>query len=331
MVLAAMTSGIAQHQHPTTTPEKPVALLAGLGTWRHPIATRNAEAQKFFDQGLTLIYGFNRPEALRSFHKASELDPRAAMAYWGIAMALGPYINMDMDPDVHLKEACDAVDAGLGVPGVSETDSAWLHAAGARCPDYADPGGTWVLSRSRAALRRRSGCADTLCGSIAASRSMALVQPRRKPAEGVAEAERVLEGVLHRHPDHPGANHFYIHAVESSPTPERAVPSAQRLMGIVPAPATSCTCQSYLAVLGDYNNTVAVNERAVEVDRQYFAQTGMMGSYFAYYCTTSNSFCMRARCRAAGPIRARPRGRFPSRWRRWPRPCLRWPKCLAFS
>src|SRR5882724_282853 len=88
MVLAAMTAGIAQHQHPATTPEKPVALLAGLGSWRHPIATRNAEAQKFFDQGLTLVYGFNRPEALRSFRKVVELDGSAAMAYWGIAMAL---------------------------------------------------------------------------------------------------------------------------------------------------------------------------------------------------------------------------------------------------
>src|SRR5258706_13986941 len=122
MVLAAMTSGIAQHQHPTTTPEKPVALLAGLGSWRHPIATRNAEAQKFFDQGMTLIYGFNRPEALRSFHKASELDPRAAMAYWGIAMALVPDINMDLYLYVHLKEASNAEDAGLAGRGLMQSN-----------------------------------------------------------------------------------------------------------------------------------------------------------------------------------------------------------------
>src|ERR1700682_3770007 len=94
--IACANLASAQHQMPPVS-EKPAALLAGLGTWRHPIATRNPEAQKFFDQGLVLLYGFNRYEALRSFRKASELDPKAAMPYWGIAMVLGPHINMDGD------------------------------------------------------------------------------------------------------------------------------------------------------------------------------------------------------------------------------------------
>jgi tetratricopeptide (TPR) repeat protein len=285
MMLAGITAVMAQHQHAAPSAEKPVALLAGLGTWSHPIATHNPEAQKFFDQGLTLIYGFNRPEALRSFRKASELDPSAAMAYWGIAMALGPYINMDMDPDVHLKEACDAVEAGLRLSGIREVERAWLNAARARCPDYADPGRYVRAMGDLAKQYADDPDAQTLYAE-------ALLLPVRwhwysiegKPAEGVAEAERVLEGVLHRYPNHPGANHFYIHAVESSPSPERAVPSAQRLMGIVPAAGHIVHMPSHIwLVLGDYNNTVAVNERAVEVDRQYFAQTGMMGSYFAYY------------------------------------------------
>jgi tetratricopeptide (TPR) repeat protein len=283
--VAGITGGIAQHRHPAPSPEKPVALLAGLGTWTHPIATRNPAAQKFFDQGLTLIYGFNRPEALRSFRKASELDPSAAMAYWGIAMALGPYINMDMDPDVHLKEACDAVEVGLRVSDLREVERAWLNAAQARCPDYADPARYVRATHELANRYPDDPDAQTLYAE-------ALLLPVRwhwysiegKPAEGVAEAERVLQGVLHRHPDHPGANHFYIHAVESSPSPERAVPSAQRLMGIVPAAGHIVHMPGHIwLVLGDYNNTVAVNERAVEVDRQYFTQTGMMGSYFAYY------------------------------------------------
>jgi len=284
-MLAGMSGAFAQHQHPAPLPEKPVALLAGLGSWRHPIATKSAEAQKFFDQGLTLIYGFNRPEALRSFRKAAELDPSAAMAYWGMAMALGPYINMDMDPDVHLKEACDAVEAGLRVDGTGEVERNWLRTARTRCPDYADPGRYVKAMRELASRHPDDPDAQTLYAE-------ALLLPVRwhwysidgKPAAGVAEAERVLEGVLHRHPDHPGANHFYIHAVESSPSPERAVASAQRLMGIVPAAGHIVHMPGHIwLVLGDYNNTVAVNERAVEVDRQYFAQTGMMGSYFAYY------------------------------------------------
>src|SRR5207245_386137 len=119
--------------------EKPVALYPGLGAWRHPIATRQPDAQRFFDQGLALLYSFNRYEALRSFRRAAELDPRAAMAYWGMAMALGPYINMDGDSSVQLKQSCDAVNTGLALQGIGETERAWLSATAARCPDFSDP------------------------------------------------------------------------------------------------------------------------------------------------------------------------------------------------
>src|SRR5438094_762063 len=126
-ILTMLAAGIATGQHHMTPrSEKPVALLQGLGTWRHPIATRSPEAQKFFDQGLTLYYGFNRYEALRSFRKVAELDPQAAMAYWGIAMSLGPYVNMDMDPDVKFKDACDAVQAGLRIQGIRPAERAWV-------------------------------------------------------------------------------------------------------------------------------------------------------------------------------------------------------------
>ncbi len=79
--------------------EKPVALLSGLGTWQHATSTKNPEAQEFFDQGLRMTYGFNHEEAVRSFARAAELDPQMAMAWWGVAYALGPNINLDVDPD----------------------------------------------------------------------------------------------------------------------------------------------------------------------------------------------------------------------------------------
>ena len=102
--------GVAQHQPQAGTPaEKPVELYPGMGIWTHPIGAAGAQAQKFFDQGLTLLYGFNRYEALRSFRKVLEIDPRAAMAYWGISMTLGPYVNMDMEPENHMKESCEAL------------------------------------------------------------------------------------------------------------------------------------------------------------------------------------------------------------------------------
>jgi tetratricopeptide (TPR) repeat protein len=283
--LATLLASIAAAQHHTAPgTEKPAALLAGLGTWRHPIKTRNPEAQKFFDQGLTLVYAFNRPEALRSFRKASELDPKGPMPFWGMAMALGPYINMDLDPDVHLKESCDAVNAGLRVAGGDAIERAWLEAAGTRCPDFSDPDGYIRAMRDLAARQPDDPDAQTFYAD-------ALMLPVRwrwyvdgNPVAGVAEAERVLQAVLRRHPQHPGANHLYIHVVESSPTPERAVPSAQRLMGITPAAGHMVHMPGHIwLVLGDFNNTVAVNERAVEADRQYFAQTGVTGSYGMYY------------------------------------------------
>jgi len=265
--------------------ERPVALSPGLGSWTHPIGTRNPQAQKFFDQGQSLLYGFNRHEALRSFRKALELDPTSAMAQWGISMALGPYLNMDMDPEVHVKEACEAAKAGAALTLSSSPQQMWLEAAAARCPDFSDP--TKYVDAMKALAARFPDDPDAQTWY-----AESLMLPVRwrwydadgKPAPGVTEAQRVLEGVLRRFPYHPGANHLYIHAVESSPNPERAVPSAQRLMGIVPAAGHMVHMPGHIwLVLGDFQTTVDVNERAAQVDREYFAKSGVVPDYYAYY------------------------------------------------
>ena len=276
---------LGQHQHPAIGSEKPVALYPGLGIWKHPISTSKPEAQKFFDQGLVLMYGFNRYEAKRSFQKALEIDPQAAMAQWGIAMATGPYLNMDMEPNLSLKDSCAAAEAGLRIPNITPTDRAWLEAAATRCPDYSDP--SKYVSAMRQLAQRFPDDPDAQTWY-----AEALMVPVRwrwygidgKPAEGEEEAERVLQSVLRKFPDHPGANHFYIHAVESSPTPERAVPSAQKLMGIVPAAGHMVHMPGHIwLVLGDFRTTIDVNERAAQVDREYFAKTGVIGDYYPYY------------------------------------------------
>jgi hypothetical protein len=214
-----------QHSHSPAN-EKPVVLYPGLGTWTHRIATRSPEAQKYFDQGLTLMYGFNRYEARRSFRKALELDPTAVMAQWGLAMALGPYLNMDMDPDLNVKDSCDALKAGFATKEATATERAWLEAAAARCPDYSQPQKYVAAMRALAARFPDDPDAQTLFAeSLLVPVRWHFYPPGGKPAEGVEEAHRVLEAVLRRYPNHPGANHFYIHAVESSPTPERAIPS----------------------------------------------------------------------------------------------------------
>jgi tetratricopeptide (TPR) repeat protein len=284
LAAAASTAAIAQDHHAMAPQEKPVALLSGLGTWRHPIATSNPEAQKFFDQGLALVYGFNRYEALRSFRKASELDPDAALPWWGMAMAQGPHINMDIDGDVDMRRYCDAAASGLRLKNAPPRERAYLEAANRRCPEER---GSAYIDAMRALMEKYPYDPDAQ--TFFAESIMTAVRWRwydrdGKPAPGVLEAERALEQVLRRFPDHPGANHLYIHIVESSPAPERAIPSAQRLMGIVPAAGHLVHMPGHIWMrLGDYETVAAVNERAAELDRRYMQQTGVHGAYDGYY------------------------------------------------
>ena len=147
--------GWAQHHDMKPPAEKPVALYKGMGNWHHPIAVKNAEAQKFFDQGLALLYGFNRYEALRSFRKAAELDASAAMPWWGMAMATGPYINMgtEGDGDLDSKAACQAVEAGLKIAGAPPRERAYLEAAATRCPEYKPEAYVAAMKRWPSAIR----------------------------------------------------------------------------------------------------------------------------------------------------------------------------------
>jgi tetratricopeptide (TPR) repeat protein len=284
LCLSALYASAQHHAGPAPGQEKPVALYPGMGPWRHPIQTKSMEAQKYFDQGLNLFYGFNRYEALRSFRKAAELDPTAPMAYWGMSMSLGPYINMDGDPSFDLKESCAAVAKGLAIAGATAHERAYLEAAATRCPEYKPD--TYVAAMRKVAER----WPDDLDAQILLADSLMVpvrwhwYSPDGTPAAGVREAERAIESVLRRWPDHPGANHYYIHAVEASPAPERAIASAQRLMGITPALGHMVHMPGHIwLVLGDWETAANVNDRAVAVDRDYFTKTGVNGPYMMYY------------------------------------------------
>ncbi|MDQ1473148.1 MAG: hypothetical protein QOJ99_4628, partial [Bryobacterales bacterium] len=281
LLLAAISSALLLAQNG----EKPVALYSGMGRWGHTINTRNPQAQMFFDQGLSLLYGFNRPEAQRSFQKAAELDPQAPMARWGLAMAWGPYINMDGDPSYDIRQSCNAVDKGLSLGGIIPAERDWLEAAKTRCPDFSEPLRYIRAMHDLAAKYPHDLDAQTLYAeAIMVSTRWHWYSNSGEPAERQKEAEQTLEAVLRRNPEHPGANHLYIHAVESSPTPERGIASSQRLMGIVPGGGHMVHMPGHIwLVLGDYNMAVAVNERAAEVDRKFFAQSGVMSPYYVYY------------------------------------------------
>ncbi len=281
-VLSAMAAS-AQHEH-IGQPESDVTLYRGLGAWHHPVATKSPEAQKYFDQGLILLYAFNKHESAKSFQKAIDLDSSMPMAYWGLAAAYGPYINMDIDADYRIKDSCDAVARGLKVPNINATETRWLQAAQSRCPDFGDPIAYVTSMKSIATDFPDDPDAQTLYAE-------ALMVPIRwrwyengQPSTGEREAERVIEGVLRKYPQHPGANHLYIHAVESSPTPERAIPSAQRLMGISPMAGHMVHMPGHIwLVTGDYETAAEVNERAAQVDQELFARNGNHTAYYMYY------------------------------------------------
>src|SRR4030095_7351228 len=162
-------------------------------------------------------------------------DPTAPMAYWGMSMSLGPYINMDGDPSFDLKESCAAVAKGLAIAGTTARERAYLEAAATPCPESRPD--TYIAAMRAVAQR----WPDDLDAQILLADSLMVpvrwhwYSPDGTPAAGVQEAERAIESVLRPWRNHPGANHYYIHAVEASPPPERAIASAQRLMGITPA------------------------------------------------------------------------------------------------
>lgn len=264
-----------------TAAEKPVELLRGMGSHQHPIATRNPEAQQFFNQGLVLLYGFNRYEAQRSFRKAAELDPQAIMPRWGVAISYAPHINMDLDGDVDQKKACQEARQAAALDGPAH-ERGYARAATALCQQ----GDAYLAAMRELHARHRD---DPDAATLFAEALMVPVRWRwwknGKPAGEMAECIRVLEAVLRRDPDHPGANHFYVHAMEMSPNPEYALPSAQRLMGGIAPNAGHLVHMAghiYLRA-GDYEVVASSNERAVSVDEHYFHRTGVQSGYMGYY------------------------------------------------
>ena len=281
----------AQHQHGPSGDVKPAALIPGLGDVHHPVSTSNPEAQRFFDQGLALVYGFNHDEAVRSFNRAAELDPRLAMAHWGVALALGPNINMPVDAE-HEQAAYEAVQKAVSLAAkASEAERAYIDALARRYSK--DPKADLQklsidYKNAMADVARRFP--DDLDAATLYAESIMDLNPWQfwtsdgKPAEGTAEMVAVLESVLRRDPQHTGANHYYIHAVEASPHPEWALPSAQRLKVLAPAAGHLVHMPAHIDIrAGNYEAAARSNAYAAEADREYFKVTGQQGMYPMMY------------------------------------------------
>jgi tetratricopeptide (TPR) repeat protein len=274
-----------------TTTQPATQLEAGLGNHYHPTSTKNPHAQRFFDQGLTLCYAFNHEAAIGSFKRAYELDPNFAMAHWGVALALGPNYNMPVTPEAELA-AYDEVQKAITLSkSAPQHERDYIAAVSKRYSN--DPKADLAkLSEDYAsAMRdlRKKYPDDTDAATLFAEAMMdlrpwKLWTPDGKPAPGTLEIVAVLEDVLRREPDHIGANHLYIHAVEASPHPEWALECAGRLPGLAPGAGHLVHMPSHVySRVGEYDASAGSNEQAVIADKVYMQNHPEAGLYTMMY------------------------------------------------
>jgi tetratricopeptide (TPR) repeat protein len=290
-LLLATSPVMAQHQHQPSADAKPMALISGLGEHHHPVTTRNPEAQRFFDQGLALVYAFNHEGAVRAFKRAAELDPEMAMAHWGVALALGPNINLDIDAERE-KLAYEAVQKAAALASkASERERAYIEALKKRYSNLPNPDLKKLAVDYKNAMGELvKSYPDDLDAATLYAESAMNLRPWQlwsadgTPAEGTLEIVAVLESVLKRNPDHIGANHYYIHAVEASPHPEWALPSAQRLKVLTPAAGHLVHMPAHIDMrVGNYEAAARSNAYAAEADELYFKDNGAGGMYPMMY------------------------------------------------
>jgi tetratricopeptide (TPR) repeat protein len=262
-----------------------------LGAYTRPVSTRIPAAQKAFDQGLVWAFAFNHDEAEKAFAEAARLDPSLAMAPWGVALVNGPHINNPSVDEEHAKKAWDALRRARELAGgATEVEKALVEALAARYawPQPADRS-PLDAAYAKAMLKVRERFpGDPDVATLAAE---ALMDTRPwdqwtkdgRPQPGTAEVLAALEAALKLAPDHPGALHLTIHALEASPRPERAADAAERLRNLVPDASHLVHMPSHVDVrLGRWKAAAEANERAMATDRRYRARAGGIGFYRIY-------------------------------------------------
>ena len=288
--LLLVLSALAQ-DHSAHMQSHPVTLVTGLSDLHHPVSTHNREAQQFFDQGLRFIYAFNHDEAARSFQHAADLDPKLAMAYWGVAEAVGPNYNDPADPD-RFKHAHDAIQKAVELSSdASPSEQAYIQAMAKRFP--ADPNSDLkkAAEEYHDAMREVAHkFPDDLDAATLFAESGMNLHPwglwnqDGTPIPGTDEIVSTLEGVIKRDPNHLGAIHYYIHSVEASNNPDRALAGANRLAALAPGAGHIVHMPAHIYIrTGDYEAAVQTNQKAAEVDRAYIKQGGVQGIYPMMY------------------------------------------------
>jgi tetratricopeptide (TPR) repeat protein len=258
-------------------------LYEGLGSYSRKITTKNAKTQRYFDQGLALLHGFNHRGAIRSFQEAARLDPRCAMAHWGVALAAGPHINYALVPPPMAELAWKELTlAKQYASNASEVEQALIDALSKRYahpqPEDRGPLDQAYADAMREVWKRFPNDVDV--GTLFAEAMMDLRPWNQwtlegQPNPGTDEIIATLDAVLKLNPRHPFANHLYIHAVEASPHPERADAAADRLRKLQPGLAHNVHMPSHIDIRrGRWHEAIATNAKAVQADKRYRAATG---------------------------------------------------------
>ncbi|MCZ6775659.1 MAG: hypothetical protein O7D34_04275 [Ignavibacteria bacterium] len=281
-----------------TTDGRTAPLLEGMGSHHHSISTDVDLAQRFFDQGLILSYGFNHKEAERSFREAARLDSNCAMAYWGVALVLGPNINGSMDPE-DAPKAYEALEKAIHLaPDVTEKEQGYIQALSTRYqPQALDDRSELDKAYANAMRELHQRYPDDMDAAALTAEALMDLHPwdywekSGKAKPWTPEILKVLEYAMERNPHHPGANHFYIHAVEASKSPDRGLPSAERLGDVVPGAGHLVHMPSHIYIrVGKYHEGSLANERAIKSDDSYVTQCRAQGIYPLAYVPHNHHF-----------------------------------------
>ncbi|MCL4207490.1 MAG: hypothetical protein KJ000_33825 [Pirellulaceae bacterium] len=270
----------------------PAKLYSGFQGYARKVTTDSAEAQRWFDQGIQLLYGYNHDEAIRSFERAAEIDPSCAMAWWGSAYARGLHIN---NPEMSEEQSRLADEAARRAVAALDRETpverALVQAVRHRYQ--------WPVPKDRTPLDQQYAAAmeavwhqfpdDPDVGALYAESLMTL-QPwdlwtgAGAPKGRTLEIAAVLERTLVKAPLHPGANHFYIHAIEASPWPEKGIEAAERLTSLVPGSGHLVHMPSHIFMrVGRYDDAVRANQQAIKADEAYFALAPKPDFYSLYF------------------------------------------------
>ena len=266
-------------------------LFDNLGTLHHEITTTSELAQKYFDQGLRLVYAFNHEEAITAFTEASRLDPDAPMPYWGVALSLGPNINSAMDAKAETRAADAIHKAAARLVMATPRERAYVEALATR---YSSKKSSSRKGRDEAyakAMRRlASEFPDDVDAAVLFAESMMVLRPwdywraDGRPQPGTEDIVATLGAALGRDPNHPGACHYYIHAVEASPDPQRALACATRLPSLMPGAGHLVHMPAHIYMrVGRYRDASERNVHAATVDREYLLHHPLEGNYATGY------------------------------------------------